>query len=230
MKRKDPIAVVLFALVIFLPGLEIAAGAAGYRTVVRAYPVQAVIFGIVFCLLCCRLMAKAGETKRSAAVLLALMVPLTALGLYFHMIQSRSIVVTGAAAVCAAFALAAMLKTVKPAVLKGISLVIFAALVLPAWFIALVWFGFGQNTVVNTVTSPGGTYRAVVTDSDQGALGGDTFVDVYFENEKIDLLLLELEKAPLQVYTGPWGAFEGMFIYWEAENRLVINGSTYAIP
>lgn len=60
-------------------------------------------------------------------------------------------------------------------------------------FIALIFGNIGQNTVVQTVESPSGKYYAQVIDSDQGALGGDTLVDVY-EKSKINAILFKIEK------------------------------------
>ncbi len=89
-----------------------------------------------------------------------------------------------------------------------ISSLALSSLLLPALaifsFFALTSGSIGQNTVVETVESPGGKYYAQVIDSDQGALGGDTFVDVYQSGE-INALLFKIEKAPQRVYSGDWG-------------------------
>ncbi len=95
-------------------------------------------------------------------------------------------------------------------------------------FIALIFFNIGQNTVVKTVESPSGKYYAQVIDSDQGALGGDTFVDVY-EKSRINAVILKVEKVPQRVYTGDWGEFENMQIYWKDDGCLVINSNEYEI-
>jgi len=82
----------------------------------------------------------------------------------------------------------------------------------------------GQNTVVKTVDSPNGTYYAQVIDSDQGALGRDTLVDVY-EHKKLNAILFTIQKKPQRVYTGDWRDYENMQIYWRNDYCLVINGS-----
>lgn len=69
---------------------------------------------------------------------------------------------------------------------KIVSLVLSALMVLPIGFlsfIVLIFGDIGQNTVVQTVDCPSGEYYAQVINSDQGALGGDTFVDVYKKAE-----------------------------------------------
>ncbi len=91
---------------------------------------------------------------------------------------------------------------------------------------ALTFGNIGQNTVVKTVSSPSGKYYAQVIDSDQGALGGDTHVDVYQECG-INALLFRIEKNPRRVYFGDWGEYENMKIYWKDDNCLVINSVEY---
>lgn len=90
-------------------------------------------------------------------------------------------------------------------------------------FIALIFWNFGQTTVVQTVESPDGAYYAEVIDIDQGALGGDTVVDVY---EKV---FLNISKKSQRVYHGDWGEFRNMEIYWKDEHCLVINSTEYLI-
>ena len=95
-------------------------------------------------------------------------------------------------------------------------------------FIALAFGDLGENIVVQTVESPNGTYYAEVINSDQGALGGDTLVDVT-ENKKFDALIFTISKKSKRVYHGEWGEFEDMEIYWKNENCLVINSVEYMI-
>ena len=83
---------------------------------------------------------------------------------------------------------------------------------------------FPANTVVNTVVSPNGEYRAEVISSDQGALGGDTIVTVYSEK-----YIIEIRDTPERVYLDGWGAHEHMSIYWESDNVLIINRKDYEI-
>ena len=95
-------------------------------------------------------------------------------------------------------------------------------------FIALIFGNFGQNTVVQSVESPNGIYYAEVIDSDQGALGGDTLVDVY-ENKGIDTLIFKISKEPQRIYHGDWGEFYDMELYWKDDYCLVINSVEYTI-
>ncbi len=116
-------------------------------------------------------------------------------------------------------------------VLKIIALVLSALMVLPIGFISFIFLIFGnigQNTVVQTIESPSGEYYAQVIDSDQGALGGDTLVDVY-KNGGINAIIFKIEKKPQRVYFGDWGEFKNMQIYWESDDCLVINSVEYSI-
>jgi hypothetical protein len=83
--------------------------------------------------------------------------------------------------------------------------------------------------VVKSVTSPQNVYVAEVIDSDQGALGGDTFVTVQNLSKTINLFVVKFSKAPVSIYSGEWGEFKNMQIQWEDEHRLTINGKEYYI-
>ena len=90
-----------------------------------------------------------------------------------------------------------------------------------AFLIKLTFGGMWENTVVEKIPSPGGNYYAEVIDSNQGAMGGNTFVDVREQG---------LFKESVRIYTGVYGEFNSMEIYWKGENCLVINGVEYDIP
>lgn len=88
-----------------------------------------------------------------------------------------------------------------------------------ALFFALLFENIGQNTVVRVLPSPDGTFEARVIDSDQGAMGGATIVEVEKKGWS----------KPKRIYTGPWGTYETMEIYWKDEDTLVINGKEYRV-
>ncbi len=95
-------------------------------------------------------------------------------------------------------------------------------------FFRLLFGNFGENTVVKTVESPNKEYYAEVIDSDQGALGGNTFVDVY-EKSIIKTPILTVCKKPKRIYSGKWGEYKKMQIYWKDDTCLVINSVEYKI-
>lgn len=123
------------------------------------------------------------------------------------------------------------LKHGKPFALKTFSLVLsgLAAFIIFAISPLILIFGnFGVNTVEQVVESPGGGYYAEVINSDGGALGGDTIVDVH-KKGSLDFLIFKISKRTQRVYVGEWGEFYDMEIYWKNEQCLVINSREYEI-
>lgn len=75
---------------------------------------------------------------------------------------------------------------------------------------------FGANTIVDRQYSPNDMYRVVTIDSDQGALGGDTYIKlegIYFGIIKRDVRNL---------YHGRWG--EKPQVIWVDNNIINIDG------
>ena len=102
-----------------------------------------------------------------------------------------------------------------------------AVITLMACFIAA--FPMGQNTVVQSAESPNGAYRAELIDSDQGALGGDTLVEVHYLHDEVDAFIFLFRRTPNRVYRGDWGEFENIKISWKSDNELKINNKVYLI-
>ena len=125
-----------------------------------------------------------------------------------------------------------LLRHSKPGNIKSISLILSVLICIPVNFLDFTAFAFGQfgeDTVVKNAESPSGAYFANVIASSQGALGGDTVVNVFDSNKDIDLILVKLTKKPQQVYFGEWYEFEDMEIYWKSDDCLVINSKDYKI-
>ena len=95
-------------------------------------------------------------------------------------------------------------------------------------FMMLTFGIIGQNTVIKNIESPNGNFYAQVIDSDQGALGGDTLVNVY-EKRGIDTFIFRLKDKPQRVYLGEWREYESMHISWKNDKCLVINSVEYEI-
>lgn len=87
---------------------------------------------------------------------------------------------------------------------------------------------FTANTVVQTLESPDGKHYAQVIDSDQGALGGDTLVNVC-TTARLNVFVFTIAKKPQRVYFGNWGEYENMKIHWQDDRHLVINSKIYEI-
>ena len=92
----------------------------------------------------------------------------------------------------------------------------------------LIFRDFGRDTVVRTVPSPDGRHYVPVIDSDQGALGGDTLVDVHAV-PILDFGMFYMAQTPQRVLIDDWGAWNSMEISWLDEDTLVINGKQYSI-
>lgn len=161
----------------------------------------------------------------------AIITPFSLINALFYIIKCPHIWVIASVLFSAGCCCYLAIKYGKPFALKIAILVLSALMILPIGFlsfIALVFGNIAQNTVVQTVASPNGEYYAQVIDSDQGALGGDTLVNVY-QKSIINAFLFKIEKKPQRVYTGDWGEFENMHIYWKDDQYLVINSVEYEI-
>ena len=84
----------------------------------------------------------------------------------------------------------------------------------------------GESAVVSAVPSPDGRHYAELIDDDQGALGGNTLVDVY-RRGALDLGFVRFCSVPKRVYHGDWGEFENMRLEWKDNETLLINGKEY---
>lgn len=222
----------LFALVILLPFGVVLSSCFGYTFELTSYSLFAIITALlaVGTVVSC-IAAKETVENRIVSVLFALLTPLSLVNAVCYIFACSRIWVVASMFVCVWGCCYLAIKPGKPLTLTIISLVLSALMVLPIGFfgfIALIFGNIGQNTVVQSVESPNGTYYAEVIDSNQGALGGDTLVDVY-EDKGINALVFKISKKPQRVYHGDWGEFENMDIYWKNDNCLVINSVEYEI-
>lgn len=104
------------------------------------------------------------------------------------------------------------------------ALLLLLLMLLPFLLFLLSLRGLSQNTVVQTLQSPEGTYFAQVIDSDQGAMGGATIVEVYQSQS-----FLGRHKKVGRVYTGSYGEHKTMQICWKDDHCLIIDGIEYPI-
>jgi hypothetical protein len=68
-----------------------------------------------------------------------------------------------------------------------------------------------EVTVVKTIDSVDGRYVAIVKDSDEGALGGSTLVDVKDKSFRLNALAFEVEKKPVRVYSAGYGDWKNYY-------------------
>ncbi|MGN1095610.1 MAG: hypothetical protein ACI4QR_04410 [Eubacteriales bacterium] len=233
MKKASSIIVyLLFAFIILLPLGVILSACFGYEFELKNYPLFSVITALL--VICAVVLCNKAENpvgNRIFTVLLVLVTPLSLINAVFYVFKCNRISVVSGMLICVGCCFYLTIKYSRPLVLKIIGLVLSALMLLPTGlfvFIALIFGDIGQNTVVKSLESPNGTYYAQVISSDQGALGGDTLVDVY-ENKDVNTFIFNISKTPLRLYQGDWGEFENMEIYWIDENCLVINSVEYTI-
>lgn len=161
--------------------------------------------------------------------LLTIITPLSLFNAGCYLIACPNYLVSVCVAVSAGCCFFLTVKYGMPS--KIVTLGISGLMVLPIGFMVLLgplFCNIGQDTVVQSVESPSGKYCAKVIDSDQGALGGDTFVDVC-EAGGIDVVLFTIDRKPKRVYSGPWGESESMQVYWKSDGCLIINSTEYQI-
>lgn len=94
------------------------------------------------------------------------------------------------------------------------------AILLPLILFSVSLEGLAENKVVQTLESLDRTYIAQVISSDQGAMGGNTLVEVYPKGKP---------RQKQRVYMGEWGEHCYMEIHWKSDTCLVINGVEYPI-
>lgn len=224
----------LFFLIIMLPLGKILSGCRGYTFVLSDCSAFAVISAVVSAgeaALC----APGGLPKRREngfiTFLLVLTAPLSLINTAFYLSECRSITTAVCMSVCVSccFFITArckktMLLTAAFAILSVLSAAITGVLVL----IIIVFGNIRQDTVIYTLISPDGGYCAEVVASDHGALGGNTLVRVHDNENSINALVFRISKNPVTIYSGDFGEFTDIEIYWKSENRIVINGTEHA--
>ena len=167
---------------------------------------------------------------RAESMLTTLLFFFSAVHAFVYLWESKSFWIFLLAVAWVVFSGALMLKFGKYGCVQGLVTGVCLVLLFPMGLLSLFsLFPIGRNSVVQTLPSPGGTYYAEVIDSDQGALGGDTLVEVYDNQKRINLFVLSVQKKPQRVYWGDWGEFKTMKLEWQSEQVLLINGKPYGI-
>ena len=221
----------LFVLISLFPAGAVLCQCFGYRFELANVPAFSIaVAAISVCAIVLDFLSKNNTENKLLSLLLVLAAPLSLIHSFFCILKCTTlwVILTGLiSAVCCCYL---SIKYGKPLILKLLSLVSCLAMVLPMACICLFASILGNSsyyTVVQTVESPNGKYCAQVISSDQGALGGNTFVDVC-ENE-LDFILFTVQKMPKRVYTGKWGEFDTIRVKWKDDRILVIDDNEYKI-
>lgn len=227
------VSIILSLLYWAVPLGSLIASLTGYSFSLRNYSVSAIIMAVVSAIaVIIALSDKRRETLLLSRVLILLLLPISLINWIYFIVPSDWGWTVLCMAVCSACALVYMIKYLKHLASKIVLSVICALAFIPLCFLSFIDYmfnDFGVNTVVQTLSSPDGKYKAYVIDSDQGALGGNTFVDVCDVRSGIDLYILEISKKSQRVYSGDWEEYWDMEIYWLEDKALSINGATYSI-
>lgn len=222
----------LFALTILYPVGVIVTACLGYRFELMSVSAFAIaIFALSVCIVILDRIRKSTLDNKAIQIICAIITPLSLVNAVLYIFECPHFWVIASVSLSAGCCCYLTVQYGKPFSLRIITLILSALMILPIGFfsfIAQIFGNIGQNTVVKTVVSPSGKYYAQVIDSDQGALGGDTLVDVYQECG-INAFLFQIKTKPQRVYIGDWGEFDNMQIHWKNENCLIINSVEYEI-
>lgn len=223
---------VLLGLIILYPAGVILTACFGYTfELISATAFAVTIAELSISIVVLDLIYKNTLQNKTLQVLMAIIAPLSLINAVFYIFTCPRIWVVASVLFSAGCCCYITVKHGKPVSVKIAALVLSGLMVMPVGlisFTALIFGNIGQNTVVQAADSPSGKYYAEVIDSDQGALGGDTLVNVY-ERGGVNAILFKIEKKPQRVYWGEWGEFENMKIRWKDDHCLIINSVEYVV-
>ncbi len=205
----------LFSLTSLFPLGALISAFFGYTFGIKNTPAFAVITALLCVLVAVtHIITKSSYKSKITTALLFVATLFSLVNAVFYMFKCSEIVVAVSVLVSTVCCCFLLLRHINSVTLKRVLFAVSVLLSLPLCFVLFMLFLFGnigRNTVIKTVTSPNETHYAQVISSDQGALGGDTVVNVY-ENSDIDLIFFTLKDKGERVYLGQWGEYESMKI------------------
>lgn len=220
----------LFLLTAIYPGGKTLCVKLGYSLTFKCIPAFTLVLAVLSVFLVI-LGNKQKINSKLLQVVIAAVTPLSLINALFCLVASGKLMTLLCLGVYVGTVCVLTVMHVTPLALKISTLSISFLLALPLGLVLLfvsLFGNFGKNTVIQTLESPSSEYYAQVIDSDQGALGGDTYVEVY-EKCLVDNFLIRIQKEPRRVYSGEWGEYAHMEIYWICDDCLVINSAEYMI-
>ena len=233
-RKLLPVFVALtYFFIIAFPVCKIAVSFFGFEIVTAKTPLLPVLTAAVsVCAVVSAAVVDRGRIGRGLCAASSLLLPMSLLNAVFYAPFVGHLVVSLSLLICFGCSIAILVLCYGENMMMSVTSTIAAALLMPV-VIAVILIGqlavnFGSNTVVKTLRSPDGAYVAEVIDSDQGALGGDTIVTVR-ENKTYNALFFELRKKSERVYTGEWGEYMNMKIYWRDGRTLIVNSNIYTM-
>ena len=227
-KATQPVTWLLLTLAAFFPAATALTAVFGYRITLRFIPAFAITLAVLSVgTLILHILNKQKKMLALTAVLALVNLVNTVL-LIFTSNTPLVILCSLLSAVCCCLLPVVNGKRLAAKITASVLSVLLLAPVCYAGFIFLIFGNIGQNTVVQSAVSPDGKYIAEVINSDQGALGGDTLVQVK-KADAFDAGLILVEKKPQQLCMGEWGEAESMKMEWKNANCLRLNGLEYII-
>ena len=221
-----------FVLMILFPVSTLVCAGFGYIFELTSIVVLSVIIAVISVFTVIFSFASKDRIKnKGIMILLYVLSPLSFINAVLYIFESGDLPVAICVFVSAVCCFCVTIRNIDSKVGKIIVSVLFSMMTAFFIFFAFMMLTFGsigQNTVIKNIGSPNGNFYAQVIDSDQGAFGGDTLVNVY-EKRGIDTFIFRLKDKPQRVYLGEWREYESMYISWKDDKCLVINSVEYEI-
>ena len=128
--------------------------------------------------------------------------------------------------VCCLILFFAKTKPLQAKILLGIAYIFVTISIALVLLLTTILPPFGHNEVIQSTFSPNGHFKAELWENCQGALGGATWIDVTRQPDSINFFFAKLQRRPTRVYSGRWGEFDRMTLYWEADDLLRVDFDT----
>ena len=228
MSKKFPVFLGLIT-VSLLPLLTLILYPFGYSVTLASYKILSAVSAVI-CIIT-GYMLKNYTPDKTDRTLLSLLPVFQFINATIYISKSKSLITAVFMSICFIMCAAISEKSINSDKTKIFSVMtsslLFVAFVLVS-FVTVFFGSFSENMIVKSAVSPNGEYCAEVIDSDDGALGGDTFVQVR-KYKRLNLLVLRIGKRPELIYRGEWGEYETMEIKWLNDNSLLINSTEYNI-
>lgn len=176
-KTVTVLSYLLFALTVLYPVGVLSTALAGYRFEPVSLPVFVCIVAVLS-LFVAVFYSKYEPENKGVSVLLAVITPLSLINAVFCVYRCPCLVVLAGVILASACCCSLTVSRGRPSALKVVSLVLSGITVVPmlySCFFSLLFSYWGTLTVIKTVESPNGQYYAEVIESNQGALGGESF-------------------------------------------------------
>lgn len=223
------LAVALLFLTALCPIGGIVASLLGYKLAL----VSITAFSVIIALLSGSMLGLGFKFKDSlqpltTRILLSITAPLSIANTFCCIYRCSTVLVIICAVISVGCAFFTAVKFANSSVLKttialSSAFIVLSLIILGS--VGSVFDYFSENIVVRTVESPSGSYYAEVIESNQGALGGNTFVEI--RKKGIDLIIFSIAPKPQRVYTGDFGESDKLNIYWESDECLVIDSAEF---